>query len=503
LGPKEFPFYCLNAHLYLLIALDRISLENAEILLKNKEMFYKYIHWKVPHALIQIKALSIVKNIEKAFPGTYEKEAYDSTLLVGKSSFPLKIIDDIHEAESDYYEDEDLEEDVKFYHGYDFDRYWFEPLAKIFGVSGKMVEKLATNVILNEWNLSYGGRYIQDPRNSLWDSARYEQKTWHSHEQHPEVERYNFYLSYHAMFVVASRLLKKMPIVYRKNWDEKNPWDEWIERQGLCRQDGFWLSDCRGNVPLEEPRWFNETKNKNWRTDVSNCEFLDNIVMNDGGICVKGYWENAQESYREEVSIASALASEETSKALLSALITCKNSRDYKLPDYNEQRMEYNLNPFVLLGWIKNNDAESGLDRFDPWAGNISYPDYGVGEIYEDLLGLQVNSLENKWYKENSSEVQIVCENWSRLLHNYGEDEAICGKRMIATLDILTQLCKETGLNLVIEVQISRRIKRDRYSNSIEEDIYIPPKQKIYLLSKEGVLSDERGNIRFGQDVSK
>lgn len=503
-GTEKFPFYNLNAHLYLLIALERISLDKPEILLKYVDEFPKYVLGDISHALIRKIALNIIRNVEKAFPGIYDKELFNQLLLKEKSKFPLAVDNCSENLKINYCYNDNIEGQKKFYHGYDFDMYWFKPLGKIFGISEKEVGRLATNVIINEWKISYDGSYIQDPRYSLFDSREYERKTRYSYTDHPDIERYNFYLSYHAMFVVAVKLFEKMPIINRNSLDENNPWDEWIESKSLCRNDGFWLADCRGSVPIEEPRWFNSNKNKNWRTNISDLEFLDNLIMNDGKICVKGCWENRQDSYREDISVSSALVSKETAQALLSALITCNNSNDYKLPDYNEESNEYDIKPFVLIGWIKDDYERGGLDSLDPWAGDASYPNYEVGDTYRELLGLQMNALKNKWYNENSKKTQVVCENWSRILGEYGEKEIIKGKRMTATLDILKQLCKETGLNLMLEVQISRSFKKHRYSNYMEEDDkYMAPINKIYLLSEKGVLLDEKGSFEFGKDASK
>jgi hypothetical protein len=40
-------------------------------------------------------------------------------------------------------------------------------------------------------------------------SHRNERETWHSHGNYPRTDNYSFYLSYHSMFVVASKLLEK------------------------------------------------------------------------------------------------------------------------------------------------------------------------------------------------------------------------------------------------------------------------------------------------------
>lgn len=42
---------------------------------------------------------------------------------------------------------------IDFHFGWDFDRYWFEPLGDVFGIPGKQVEDIAANVIVNEWGM--------------------------------------------------------------------------------------------------------------------------------------------------------------------------------------------------------------------------------------------------------------------------------------------------------------------------------------------------------------
>jgi hypothetical protein len=73
---------------------------------------------------------------------------------VGVSQLPVKEVNGYGDKIESYWHIRgEVDSGLKFNHGYDFDRYWFEPLGEVFGISGKQVEELATEVIINEWNI--------------------------------------------------------------------------------------------------------------------------------------------------------------------------------------------------------------------------------------------------------------------------------------------------------------------------------------------------------------
>jgi phage/plasmid-associated DNA primase len=68
------------------------------------------------------------------------------------SSFPVKKIESRSEdIISCWHQEGKVNSDLHFYHEYDFYRYWFEPLGRVFGISAKQVEELATMVVVEEW----------------------------------------------------------------------------------------------------------------------------------------------------------------------------------------------------------------------------------------------------------------------------------------------------------------------------------------------------------------
>lgn len=500
-GSNQFPFYNLHARLYLFIAFARLSMDKPELLKKHALIFSHYALDDIPHILIQIFTSKIALNIEKEFTNIYESNIVNLLFKIGTSPFPKKETKNYYETiQSCWHQDGKINKELHFHHGYDFDRYWFEPLGRVFGISEKQVEELATMVVIEEWKIGNDGGYLNDPRQSLWNSSRYDNKTYHSHGGYPSVERYSFYLSYHAMFVVASQLLMNMPVLFKNEWDEEDTWNRWLKGYSLTRNDGFWLFDRRDVVPLEEPSWLQATINEEWRDEITDDYFLETILLNDeqdGWINVYGAWEYGQDSYRESVFIASAIVSCETSQALLNALSSCENPHDYKLPEYQEERMEFELAPFHLKGWVVDNDSDDGIDKFDKLSGQIYYPVYQVGKSIAEKLNISADDQFKNWYMHGEKEACLTCKDWSYALANYGESEQLKGIRLSASLGVLKKLCITEQCELIIEVRINRTVVKSRYSNDGGEGEYVPPKHKIYVLSQKGDIRDENGSVEF------
>lgn len=500
-GSNHFPFYNLHARLYLFIAFARLSMDKPELLQKHALVFSRYALHDMPHTLIQMFASKIALNIERAFLNTYEISVLDLLLNVGKSPFPRKETKNYNEnISSCWHQEGKVNTGLHFHHGYDFNRYWFEPLGRIFGISGKQVEELATMVVVEEWKICNDGSYVNDPRQCLWNSSRYDNKTYHSDGGYPSVERYSFYLSYHAMFVVAFRLLQNMPVLFKDEWDEEDAWNSWLRRHSLARSDGFWLFDRRDAVPLKEPNWLQEKISKEWTEEITDNYFLETLLLNDeqnDWINVYGSWEYGRDSYRENVFIASAMVSCESSQALLNALSSCENPHDYKLPEYQEEEMEFDLNPFQLKGWVTDDDSEDGIDKFDKLSGKIYYPVYRIGESIAEKLNMHADEQYRNWYMDGQKESCLTCQGWSYDIADYNETEQLRGIKLSASLEMLKKLCAAEECELVIEVQIQRRIRESRYSKHSSEKAYVPPKHKIYIFSQEGELRDEKGSVKF------
>jgi hypothetical protein len=500
-GSNKFPFYNLHARLYLLIALARVSIDIPQILKHHHNTFSRYALGTISHILIQKFSAEIAINIEKAFPNTYTKDVVEQLHRVGVSQLPIKEMDSYREKiESYWHINGEVDTSLKFYHGYDFDHYWFEPLGDVFGISGKQVEELATEVIINEWCIHTDGSFQSDPRAGLWRSSRNQRETWHDHGSYPRVDDYSFYLSYHAMFVVAAKLLQKMPVVHRWDWYE-DEWEEWLHRHLLTRNDGRWLADRRDPAPLLQRDWIQEKKTENWRLEITTVDFLDGILFEQEGetwLNVFGSWVEGDSECEESFYVSTALVSPVASQSLLNALTTCPDPNDFKLPNYQEENMEFKSYPFVLKGWVWRDDTDNRLDGYDPHAGQIAFPPYQIGESIVEQLDLSVDSEQREWFLPNTDKASIFCELWSTNKHSQDEEPLRRGNRLSASLSFLKKLCLILECELIFEVQINRRFKRKSYMRSDDGFGYTPPHSKIFILSADGKFRDAETYYQLG-----
>lgn len=493
-GSHVFPFYNLHARLYLLIALARIAIDSPEKLRRHHSVFAHHAVYGLPHALIQKFAAEIALSIEAAFPGTYDDSVTEKLREVGLSQMPVKEIDGYRNnfEETPWHIRGEVDRNLKLHFGWDFDRYWFEPLGRVFGISGNQVEELAREVVLKEWGVVISDR---DPRSSLWNSYSSERETWHSHGSYPHTDDYSFYISYHAMLTVAAKLLLEMPVIHEYNWCD-DEWNDWLQRHTLTRSDGRWLADRRDPAPLERRSWLLEKTTENWRQELKPDDFLDCLLTQRNGktwLNVCGPWSDNDNQRQENIYIASALVSQDTSQSLLNALSSCLNPHDFKLPAYQEEGMEFNESPFELQGWICRSSENEGIDVADPHAGKINYPPYKIADSIVERLGLSVDLEQRNWYMPNTAEESLVCELWNLSEKENREDSPRHGKRMIASLEFLKVLCSTLERQLIIEVQIERRFCRSSYySRSDDDGGYSPPNSKLYILSADGKLRDTR-----------
>jgi len=328
---------------------------------------------------------------------------------------------------------------------------------------------------------------IRDPRDTLWNSFYYNQETWHDHSSYPRTDNLNFYLSYHAMLVVASRLIEKMPVIKSRSWDD-DPWQDWISRHLLTRDDGKWLADGRCALPLNRPVWISENTKDNWKSDIKIEDFLNCLKNEENGelwVNVKGQWHEKNNESIETYFVSSALVPEKTSMALLREL-TKRDPYDYRLPDCDEVEIDSDTGIFRLKGWLNAHSFSKGLDFFDPYANEIYYPPYSVGNEIIKHLGLIVDNEGKSWKKTGSySENVLACDSWSSYKASREEEPDQKGMRLKAKLSFLKHLCKTFDCSLIFDINIEREIKF-RYDSGNRE--YTTPQHKLFLLSSDGKL---------------
>ncbi|MCQ8183489.1 hypothetical protein NP603_20425 [Methylomonas sp. SURF-1] len=502
-GSHKYPFYNLHARQYLLIAIARAAMDVPQIFLKHHAIFAHYALNDIPQAIIQKYAADIALLLEAAVPNTYDPDVLEKLRQVGLSPFPVRTVEGYGDYfDSSWHERGEVDKSLGFHFSYDFDRYWFEPLGDVFGVSSTQVEELARQTLFKYWNICMDGEYVRDSRQDLWRSDR---DTWHSHASYPKTDDYQFYLSYHAMLAVATKLLQAMPIVHKNDWYE-NAWQEWLQRHLLSRSDNRWLADRRDPAPLSRRAWLKNDKSDSWRWEIVADDFLEGLLLERDGktwLNVSGSWSDNDSDRIEQFYIASAFVHPEASTALLNALTTCSNPRDYKIPDYQEEGMEFDEPPFQIQGWIYSKSQDKGLDEYDPFAGDISYPPYRPGESIVEQFGLWTDCEQRNWYSPNAENPVMVSELWGDKPPNGRDSPVRHGNRVNASLDFLTNVCARLGQDLIIKAQIERRYAYNSYRAKTDDGIeYPPPYSKVYLLSAGGKLRDAGKSYQLRESPS-
>lgn len=491
---KKLPFYELHARQYLLIALARIALDDPISLLSHGKFFEKIALDGIPHVLIQHFAVKTVLLIEKSMPGTYDDSVVKKLQTVNVSPFTKLKLEEYGKNSQvvPWLGEKEVQDDEDLHFGWDFDRYWYEPLGRIFGLSTQKIQMVARKVIRNEWKLSVTGKYIDDPRSGQWKGYYGERPTYHRHGSYPKTDTLSFYFSYHAMFWVAGKLLTSMPIVENSYSWEEDEWGYWFNHHTLTLHDSRWLADTRDPEPLHYRPWFNDDEsNKDWRWQVMPNDFYDVLVSShndDFFINVNGYWSYARGRKKESVTLSSALVSPRTSMALLRVLQTYENHHDYKIPDAGEH-VEINHKQFILQGWIQDFSSDKHFDEYDPHAEAIPYPVCFPAEFIQQEFSLYLDKTKRQWLNENE-QVCLISEVWS---NGEQQDHGDCkarGKRLKATLEFLADMLQRLDKQLIIEVRIERSYCNS-YSNREEDDDlkYPRPYTQLLLLDSSGKLS--------------
>ena len=496
-GSKLFPFYNLHARQYLLIAFRRISVDMSTSMIPYKEIFLEY-SYKEPHILIQKFSADIALNIEKAIPETYNKSEISRLKKIGKSKYDIQNEKFGYKINSYLHKEGLIDTSLDYFFGWDFDRYWYEPLGKVFGISGEQIQEICANVIVKEWQQDAKGGFNNDPRVNLWNSSS-DRDTWHNKTSYPKTDNLDFYLSYHSMLVSAAKLVENMPVVVTRDRDNKNPWEEWLSRHSLSKTDGRWLADSRDLLPLVRPKWINENDHKNWRIDIKESDFLNSIKFqaNDQTwLNIDGGWTERKDSRYETYSISIALVCKQASNALLSALSTCSDPHDYKLPDYKEDNMEIDSGIFQLKGLIVNPYMDRGIDEFDPYGKDIIFPCSSIGEEFIERLDLSMNINGKEWYT-NDGKLALKCETWNSKLSAYDEESEQSGMCLSASFTILNRICEIYSCDLIIKVVISRDIQYRYRSYEKKNDYQYIENHRVYLLSKDGTLRNTTKDYRI------
>jgi hypothetical protein len=495
-GSKDYIFYNLHARLYFLIGCTKIAANSPGYLLPYKDIFIKYA--LEPHAVIQKLCVEIINNIERSFPATFDPANLMLVQGLVTSQFPVKKVHYNYHIDSPWHENKDLPPLAEFFFGIDFPQYWYEPLGEVFGVPRDQVCELVKDVLFNHWKIEIKNGYKNDPRMGLWNTASEERETWHDHGSYPKADTLDFYYSYHGMFVVASNLLQKLPILDKHDYEE-NKWEYWLTQHALTYDNGRWLSDYKDIAPLKRPGWVTQPRDNEWKDKISESDLLDLFTTDEQGelwLYVAGSWHEISDNQKEHCHVATALVNRATSNALLNAYTTCDDPHDYKVPDYKERNFEINQGKFRLKGWLYFKEMDKGIDQFDPAAKGLTMPFGSVGEQLQSTFSLSTSKSGKSYFSNGNASPSVVSEIYSTDVASYGDEEAAQeGNRIKASLTFLKHLCQQQNSDLIFKMHVSRNLAHRSRSYNSERNT---DNFKIYLLSSDGTIRDANRNYQLG-----
>lgn len=493
---QRFVFYEWHSRLWLTLALARCAAEHRNMV----SMFGEFLLMsaKEEHVLLRHFAACALHELPELLG---EMTALGAPEKINASELPLVEHDAYRRPEVETQPSNDSSGEVvdKYYFGIDIGPYWLEPFGRVFGISPSGITRRAIEAISER---------IGAITTKHYDDIRYKrgvfqhEQTSHSHGTMPRVEDLQVYSAYHAMMIVAARLLKTHS-VGKASYSLEDEFSEWLERHLLKCKDGMWAADRRDPPLSKSPPQSEQYGDKEWRWQVT-AEHLDSLLETDEGLLVvAGDWTSGPQESQEVISVTSALVPRATATAFLAAAQTSSNPNDYFFrydqeqgtPNEEDIISEVGLTEltskmgshgqFNLRRWISDRGESYGIDDYDPWGERVSVPGDEPNAATISAMGLTSAEDGRKWVSKSGA--QFRSETWTHS-NGYGrEKEIISGTRLSADREFLKELITANPEHWLV-VSLSLRRRGSRYSSSDEElSLYVPPYVRYYLIKEDGI----------------
>jgi len=491
------PFYFLAARLWLLLALYRIAAETPEALKDCKDVLLGLATSRdLPHigireyakrALMQLGSANVVSlsSAEQAQLSVVNRPAKGT---VAKERHSYRSSDRTTRKESRF------KFDVM-----DTIPYWYSDILGIFpAISQAKVLELADRWILDKWGADpEANRWDKEPRKARYDERRF--PLWsHRHGEHPTVERYGTYLEWNAMHCVIGELLLTHRVSNESGYGSL---DYWIG-ESLPTEPPEWLCDHRGATPLEPRFWMDDPRTDNgWIRKMRLEEFQWEIFgqpPRDGWVAVAASHTSHLAKRDAHVLISTALVSNGTASALVRALQTATNPRDFRIPT-EDDNLQFDKPPYCLKGWLAYNENSMRFDERDPLRYEVHRICRAPGREITALLKLVAKQGTTRaWLSMDTKTPAFVYETWCdepERDQDYDSRAARCdGWRLWASPEAIKSLLMKSEMDLICEVEVDRRL-RSEYHRSYEPETKKKTFHKILLLRADGSVEDAKGRI--------
>jgi hypothetical protein len=202
------------------------------------------------------------------------------------------------------------------------------------------------------------------------------------------------------------------------------------------------------------------------------------------------------------VQVRSALVSGDTAISLVRALQTVDDSWDYHIPLAGNDS-EIDVSPYKLKGWIVDDRHDLGIDERDPFRYEIRGLEYGPSYQTARVLNLEfVRDGRPRWIEGRSRKTIFIYEAWGDNRDHEGEDRlryngtvGSRGARLLCDKKALKTLLNKMGLDLILEIEVTRRNKGYEYSRRDEEEAKESKFDKVVLLRRDGTVETAEGRL--------
>ena len=498
------PFYWLASRLWLVMALNRIADEMPLVVAPHGQWLFEIAaNDQFPHILVRLFAKTGVASLveRKAFAISQHQKA---ALKRANSSPVLR-----KKAQKSYYNrggfnryDFEEQKDRRFH----FDMmdtlpYWYTRAHRVFAESSaEEFLDTAERWIVDRWGVQGNVWYWdKEPRQRRLSDRSV--STSHSHGSLPIFERYSTYLEWHAMWCATGELMQKQALT-KEDKDEYGTFEHWLKSEGLTTPP-MWLSDVRSPKPFEDRLWFRPQNEIDvWLENVNDDDFLAELGLNraDGSIIVDANHETRSRGFHVSARVHTALVAPSTAGALVRALQSIDDSWDYKIPAVGEEH-EINSVPYKLVGWLLDDTHDLGIDERDPFRYGIRAIASHPSKRVESALKLRfVHDNRVGWLDARRRKLAFVYEAWGDDRDDHSErslyDESVrsSGWRFLADKETLRDLLNRMGLDLIVEIEITRRNKSGyEYSRDDKEEEKETRYDRVILLRRDGTIEAAEG----------
>ena len=498
------PFYWLSARLWLIVTFDRIASEVPEAIAPVARWLLSIAYDQdFPHVLIRHFAKScLMKLLSNGFIDFNEQEisalhAINTSELATEKSKGRVSRGGFHEGGK--------ERRFRF-DSMDTLRYVYPGAIECFAdVDEDIFLDEAEAWIMDCWKSGSDlSIWENEPRKHKFENANYTLYS-HSHGSMPTIERHSYYLEWHAMWCSLGSLMAEKPLA-EPEYDD----DDYGTLNGFLRVEGLtqpphWSSDLRCPTPLEL-RYHKPpiVEAEDWVAAITADDFeLElGLTSEDGNLVVDSYHDIRTSNHRSSVRISSSLVSPDTGLSLIRALQTSDDSHGYRLPPAGHE-FEIDDAPFLLRGWLCEHSGDSRLDKKDTFNHGVRLLEATPSENVVELLELcRSYGYPVSWVDSSNGDRVFHYETWGNIKDDsrqkeyiYGEDVISNGHRLKISLHHLKQYLDKVGFDLILEVEITRRVTKDGITEYNEESEKEARYARLYLFRRAGEIFTTEGRV--------